>query len=118
MDVTYHMYTLYPDIIENEYSILVNKEIQYNRDRNLLSYLNDRNVPKFPMNQEEFNSSYSVLLNYIFDTSLNIHNIQIILVMCFEDSEIMALCVNNNKNKRYKNFNDAVVDLTNKFSRS
>lgn len=118
MEVVYRMYALYPDVLQNEFSILVNKDIQYTRDRQLMSYLNDHDVPNFPMSTDDFNSTYPILLNYIFNKSLNVHNVQVILVMYFEGEEVMCLCVNKHKNERYRNFNDAVVDLTKRFSRS
>jgi hypothetical protein len=116
MEVVYRMYSLYPDILQNEFDILVNKEIQYSRDKQLLSYLNDHGVPNFPMSQDDFNSTYPILLNYIFNETLNKHNVQVILVMYFEGEEVMCLCVNKTKNRRYNTFEDAIVDLTKRFS--
>lgn len=116
MEVMYRMYSLYPDILKNEFDILVNKEIQYTRDRQLLTYLNDHNVPNFPMSQDDFNSTYPILLNFIFNKSLNVHNVQVILVMYFKGEEVMCLCMNSHKNYRYDTFEDAIVDLTKRFN--
>lgn len=101
----YQLSTFYPDVIENDYSIILNKQIKESRDGVLYRYMSSYKILNRVITPDNLTFVCHILKKFVDNSYLNRHNIQILIELSFMGERKMCLLINKDIIKCCDSFN-------------